>query len=189
MQTWEFEKPPARRGFFAVLLAAAAALALALAVVGGALSGLENRADAAKTKFYEYRNGFGAGGYDIVAYFTENRAVRGSEEFQADFGGETWLFVSAENRDAFVAAPAEHLPKYGGHCAYGVASGYLVRGDPLAWTVWEGQLYFNYSKNIRRTWVAAVEDFIARAAVSWPRLLAEAIAKDEEKESKESVAQ
>lgn len=184
MQNWEFESPPARRGFLAVLLAAAAALALALAVVGGALSGLESRVDDAKTKFYEYKNGYGAGGYDIVAYFAESRAVRGSEEFQADFGGETWLFSSAENRDAFLADPVGRLPQYGGHCAYGVASGYLVRGDPQAWTIWEDRLYLNYNKSVRRTWIASVRDFIARAAVSWPRLLAEAIARDEEKSPK-----
>ena len=179
MKNLEFESPPVRRGFFAVVIAAVGAFAFAAAVVGGALSELEERADESKTKFYEYGNGLGAGGYDIVAYFSESRAVKGSEEFEAEFGGQTWRFTSAENRDLFIADPAGHLPQYGGHCAYGVASGYLVRGDPEAWTIWEDQLYFNYSKRIRSAWLAAVEDFIVRSAASWPGLLAEAIAKEE----------
>ena len=183
MKNLEFESPPARRGFFAVLIAAAGAFAFAVAVVGGALSGLEGRADAVKTKFYEYGNGLGADGYDIVAYFAESRAVRGSEEFTAEFGGQIWRFTSVggglENRDLFIADPAGHLPQYGGHCAYGVSSGYLVRGDPEAWTIWENKLYFNYSKRIRSAWLASVEDLIIRSSASWPGLLAEAIAKEE----------
>ena len=189
MQNLEFEVPPARRGFFAVLAAIVAALALAAAVVGGALSGLEDRADSAKTKFYEYRNSLGAGGYDIVAYFTENRAALGSEEFEAEFGGETWRFVSAENRDLFLSDPASRLPQYGGHCAYGVAGGYLVRGDPEAWTIWEDQLYFNYNKRIRSAWLSSVDDYISRAIRSWPGLLAEAIAKDEKAQAKSAESQ
>ena len=178
MEMMDFERPPARRGFFTVLAALAGALALAAAVVGGALSSLEDRSGGAKTKFYEYGNGLGAGGYDVVAYFTESRAVKGSDEFEAEFGGQTWRFVSAENRDMFLADPEGRIPQYGGHCAYGVAGGYLVRGDPQAWTIWEDQLYFNYNKRIRSAWLAAVEDYLSRSALSWPGLLAEAIAED-----------
>ena len=178
MEMTDFERPPARRGFFTVLAALVCALALAAAVVGGALSGLEDPADGAKTKFYEYGNGLGAGGYDVVAYFTESRAARGLEEFEAEFGGQTWRFVSAENRDLFLSDPEGHIPQYGGHCAYGVAGGYLVRGDPEAWTVWEDQLYFNYNKRIRSAWLAGVEDFLKSSALSWPGLLAAAIAEE-----------
>ena len=38
-------------------------------------------------------------GYDPVAYFTQNAAVRGSEEFSYSWLGATWHFASAENRD------------------------------------------------------------------------------------------
>lgn len=179
MEMYDFERPPARRNFFAALAALVGALGLAAAVVGGALSGLEERADAARTKFYDYDNGLGAGGYDVVAYFAESRAVRGSAEFTAEFGGQTWRFASAENRDLFLADPEGRIPQYGGHCAYGVAGGYLVRGDPEAWTIWEDQLYFNYNKRIRSAWLAAVADYLARAAAAWPELLAAAIAEDE----------
>ena len=174
MERWNYSesRPSSVRR---VVLTALAALALAAAVVGGALSGLENRADAAKTKFYEYANGLGAGGYDVVAFFSESRAVRGDEAFAAEFGGRQWRFASAENRDAFAADPVRFLPQYGGHCAYGVAGGYLVRGDPEAWTVWEGRLYFNYNKRIRTAWLADVESRILRASESWPKLLADAI--------------
>ena len=38
-------------------------------------------------------------GYDPVAYFTDGRATKGSEEFAYDWLGATWQFANAEHRD------------------------------------------------------------------------------------------
>jgi len=54
-------------------------------------------------------------GYDTVAYFTEQRAVKGKEEFQFSWEGVRWLFSSAANRDMFAADPERFIPQYGGH--------------------------------------------------------------------------
>jgi hypothetical protein len=40
-------------------------------------------------------------GYDPVAYFTENRPVKGKPEFEYPWQGARWLFSSASNRDLF----------------------------------------------------------------------------------------
>ncbi len=53
-------------------------------------------------------------GYDPVAYFTENRAVKGKEEFEYLYEGARWRFSSAAHRDLFVANPERYLPQYGG---------------------------------------------------------------------------
>src|SRR5208282_4909837 len=53
-------------------------------------------------------------GYDTVAYFTEQRAVKGKEEFDFSWEGVRWLFSSAANRDLFAADPERFIPQYGG---------------------------------------------------------------------------
>ena len=51
----------------------------------------------------------GIKGYDPVAYFKVGKSVKGSERYSVDYGGVTWHFSSAENRDAFKASPAARL--------------------------------------------------------------------------------
>ena len=114
------------------------------------------------------RGGLAIGGYDAVAYFGEGRARRGAVAHFADWQGARWLFVSRENRDAFLAAPARFAPRYGGYCAYGMAHGYKAPVDPEAWTIVGDRLYLNYSRSIRTQWLADRDAFIARAETNWP---------------------
>jgi YHS domain-containing protein len=84
-------------------------------------------------------------GYDPVAYFTDNDAVKGSEEFSYRWLGATWNFASAEHRDQFINEPVRYAPQYGGHCADGVSFGTITTNiDPRAWRIIEGKLYLNY---------------------------------------------
>jgi hypothetical protein len=84
-------------------------------------------------------------GYDPVAYFTENKAVEGSERFSHHWLGATWHFASAKNRDLFVREPLKYAPQYGGHCADGVSLGTITTNiDPKAWRIIDGKLYLNY---------------------------------------------
>lgn len=84
-------------------------------------------------------------GYDPVAYFTENKAVEGSEKFSHHWLGATWHFASAENRDLFKREPLKYAPQYGGHCADGVSFGTITTNiDPKAWRIIDGKLYLNY---------------------------------------------
>jgi len=143
-------------------------LAVAAGLHGGAAP-VANAAD--KIKFYQYANSYGAEGYDVVSYFGDDaRPLPGSQQYKAVYGGETWLFSSAANRDKFIAAPARYIPQYGGHCAYGVAQGYLVRGDPLAWSVHDDTLYLNYNQGIRREWNSKKTSYLRRSEKNWPQL-------------------
>ena len=62
-------------------------------------------------------------GYDPVAYFTDGRAVKGSEQFAYKWLGATWHFASTEHQQTFAATPIRYAPQYGGLCALGVANG------------------------------------------------------------------
>ena len=55
------------------------------------------------------------GGYDPVAYFTQGKAVKGSEEYPHQWRGATWHFKSEEHRAMFASNPEKYAPQYGGY--------------------------------------------------------------------------
>ena len=77
----------ARRSVFALV-------ALAFVAASAASAGPVNRDG----------RGLALDGYDPVAYFTEQRAVRGNEAIVHTHEGTTYRFASTANRDAFVKA-------------------------------------------------------------------------------------
>ena len=113
-------------------------------------------------------------GYDVVAYFTEGRPVKGSREHSYEWKGATWRFSSAKHRDLFAANPAKYAPQYGGYCAYAVAQGATAGIDPEAWTIHQGKLYLNLDKNIQARWLEDVTGYVAKADANWPGLSGEA---------------
>ena len=115
-------------------------------------------------------NGLALRGYDPVAYFNEGEPQRGSADFVAEWGGAEWRFVSAANRDAFLAAPGEYAPQYGGFCAWAVSQGYTAPINPHAWAIVEGRLYLNASTRVQRRWARDAAEHIERADANWPGL-------------------
>ncbi|MCI0445758.1 hypothetical protein L0244_22790 [bacterium] len=109
-------------------------------------------------------------GYDPVAYFNLNEPESGKKDFEFEFMGATWRFVSAENRDAFKNDPNKYLPQYGGYCAYGMSHGYAAPIDPAAWSIVDGKLYLNFSRDVRREWKKDIGGHIKRADVNWPKI-------------------
>ena len=143
---------------------------LAPAAIGLGAAALPDRAEAAAAEKRYAPDGIGAGGYDPVAYFTDGKAVEGSEQFTAEYAGVTYRFASAAHRDAFAAAPETYVPRYGGYCAYAAAKGALAPTDPEAFTVRDGKLYLNYSRAVRERWLARAGEYIEAADRNWPKL-------------------
>lgn len=114
--------------------------------------------------------GVGAGGHDVVAYFTAGRPVPGSDQITHLWNGAVWRFASAANRDAFAAAPDRYAPAYGGHCSWAAAQGYKAKGDPQNWKIVGGRLFLNYNADVQKTWESNIPGFIASADGNWPRL-------------------
>ena len=115
--------------------------------------------------------GKAAGGYDVVAYFTQGKPVKGSPKFSMQWKGAAWDFSSAENLEKFRANPAAWAPQYGGHCAYGLAQGYLVKGDPLQWRIVDGRLFLNYSADVQSRWVKDIPGYVQASDKRWPDIL------------------
>ena len=111
------------------------------------------------------------GGYDTVAYFTDQHAVRGAAAFKTSYQGYEYRFASQAHLDAFRANPARYIPQYGGYCAWAVAQGYTAPGNPNNWRVVDGKLYLNYDANVQRRWEANIAGFIQSANHNWPSVL------------------
>jgi YHS domain-containing protein len=115
--------------------------------------------------------GIAISGYDVVIYFTENRAAQGSAEYALMWRGATWFFVSPETMEEFEMNPTAYAPQYGGYCAAAVAEGQLAPSSPEAFTILDGKLYLNNSMAIRDRWMSRAHDQIESADRNWPTVL------------------
>jgi YHS domain-containing protein len=106
-------------------------------------------------------------GYDTVAYFAANAPVEGNPEFAFVWNGAKWLFSSADNLEKFKADPAKFAPQFGGYCSWAVSHGYTANGDPTAWKVVEGKLYFNYNMKVKEKWEAEQDTLIKEGQNNW----------------------
>ena len=109
-------------------------------------------------------------GYDVVGYFTESKAIKGSTNFVAYDSGQTYLFSNEKHRDLFTANPTKYKPAYGGFCAMGVAMKRKFPIDPEAWHIHEGELYLNLNKDVQKSWLADVPGFISQANGNWTEI-------------------
>ena len=110
------------------------------------------------------------GGYDPVAFFTEQQPVKGSNDFTYTWEDATWYFSNANNLEAFKAAPEKYAPQYGGYCAYGTADGHLSPTQPETWTILDDKLYFNYNMKVKEKWSGNQKNYIEQANKNWPGL-------------------
>src|SRR5437879_1371389 len=55
------------------------------------------------------------GGYDMVSYFTDDAAMKGSKEYTAEYKGVKYQFTSAEHQKMFKSAPEKYLPACDGY--------------------------------------------------------------------------
>ena len=110
-------------------------------------------------------------GYDPVAYFVENKPVKGSDEYILEHKGAKWMFSSQENLDAFQEDPDKYAPQYGGYCAYAIARGTTASSKPEYFTIADGKLYLNYSKSVYKRWNKKKKGYIEDANQNWPEVL------------------
>lgn len=113
-------------------------------------------------------NNYAIYGYDTVAYFTLNKAVKGNKKITYEWRGAEWHFSSEENRDMFKADPEKYAPQYGGYCAYAMSDGRLVGIDEDAFTIHEGKLYLNYSNSVMKEWRSNMAQYIKEADALYP---------------------
>lgn len=105
--------------------------------------------------------------YDPVAYFTESRAVLGSDEYTFSWHDMTWYFSSRKNRNLFAAEPQAYAPQYDGYCAWAMTESRLARTDPEVWKIIDGKLYLNCSRAAYEKWARDIPGHIKMADRIW----------------------
>jgi YHS domain-containing protein len=109
-------------------------------------------------------------GYDTVAYFNANKALKGSESFTVQWHTMTWYFSTKENKALFAASPEKYAPQYDGYCAWALTEGRKAVTDPEAWKIVGGKLYLNCSKSAYEKWSKDIPGNIKKADENWLKM-------------------
>jgi YHS domain-containing protein len=106
-------------------------------------------------------------GNDPVAYFTENRPVKGNPAIKADYDGVTYRFASEANKAAFLANPKRYEPQYAGYCASGApyALKAVIGADTFA--IVDDKLYLYGGPRSRRNWMIDYPQNIKAGDMYW----------------------
>lgn len=130
--------------------------------------------DAAKRKTaFNLENNVAIQGYDPVAYFKQNKAVKGKKEMAYAYEGVTYYFSSAADKDVFSKNPSGYEPQYGGWCAYAMgANGEKVEIDPETFKIVDGKLYLFYNayfNNTLKSWNKEEKKLKPAADANWKK--------------------
>ena len=142
-----------------------------LLLICGILTSTSNVFAAQDPIYTGFFNNTAVSGYDVVAYFTQSKPVKGSSKYTSDYLGAEFRFSSAEHKALFDENPANYAPQYGGYCAWAVSQGYTASADPEFWKIEDGKLYLNYNRKIYNTWLKDIPGFIEAANSNWPNVL------------------
>jgi YHS domain-containing protein len=126
-----------------------------------------------RKKQFNLNDGIAVSGYDPVAYFTLNKAVKGSKENAVAYEGVTYYFSSAANKEEFKKNPAKYEPEYGGWCSYAMgAKGEKVEIDPKTFKIVNGKLNLFYNKFFNNTltdWNKDEANLKKKADANWAK--------------------
>jgi hypothetical protein len=118
----------------------------------------------------DHNSGLAIWGFDPVAYFSEQKPVRGLEAFELMFEGAVWRFRNEGDRAAFVADPDVYAPQFGGYDPLHVADGRAVAGHPEIFVVRAQRLYLFANEKSRVDFMRAAPSLLVDAWQRWPSL-------------------
>jgi YHS domain-containing protein len=139
-----------------------------------ALSSFAQDATSTRKKHFNLDDGIAIDGYDPVAYFKNNKAIKGNKSQAVYFQGATYYFSSAENKETFKKNPAGYEPQYGGWCAYAMGkNGEKVSVDPETFKIINDKLYLFYNRafnNTLKSWNKNESTLKSNADANWTKI-------------------
>jgi len=134
------------------------------------ISMLTIKAEAADRNINKNWRSIAIKGYDPVAYFTMDEAVKGNAKFEYQWQDARWRFASKKHLRMFADNPERYAPRFGGYCAEGMALGRSASIDPKAWLIVNNELYLNYSIEARDEMALDPQKTILQAEHYWRKL-------------------
>jgi YHS domain-containing protein len=132
--------------------------------------GLSVFAETKKSKVAVDANGVAIQGYDPVAYFKQNKPVKGSPKNQSVYQGAKFYFASATDEKEFDKSPIKYAPTYGGYCANSLRKGKLKNGDPNIFYIYKGKLYFCSTKAAAEEFEKDIDKHLIETDDNWRQL-------------------
>ncbi len=124
-----------------------------------------------RTKHFNLEKGIAIQGYDPIAYFLSNKAIKGNKSIASTIEGVTYYFSTQKNKDLFLKDPKKHEPQYGGWCAYAMgSSNEKVEIDPETFKISAGKLYLFYhswTNNTLTKWNLDEKNLKSKADKNW----------------------
>src|SRR5215469_14182373 len=117
------------------------------------------------------RNGVAIQGYDPVAFFSDNRPIKGNAQFQSEYRGAKYYFISSEHKATFDKDPAKYEPQFGGYCAYGVSHNSRAPIKIEAWQIVSGRLLMQYDLDVKNEFNKDQQGTLKKADQNWPGLV------------------
>jgi YHS domain-containing protein len=109
-------------------------------------------------------------GYDPVAFFTDNKPVRGDVQFQYSYQDAIYHFASQEHLDSFKVNPEKYKVQFGGWCAYAVSLGRVAPIDVNTFSIVNGRLVIQHNQRAVNGWNKDVQGNLALADKYWPKV-------------------
>ena len=114
------------------------------------------------------KQGVAIQGYDPVAFFTQNKPMKGDARYQSTYKGAKYYFASAEDKAMFDDKPAKYAPQFGGFCAYGVSQGHTAPVKIEAFQIVNGRLLMQYDLDVKNDFNKDQSGNLAKADQNWP---------------------
>lgn len=134
-----------------------------------------SQTDELRIKQFNLENGVGIKGYDPVAFFVQNKAIKGRKDFSINYKGINYHFISSVNLETFRSNPAKYEPQYGGWCAYAMGKeGSKVEVDPETYKIIDGKLFLFYNRffnNTLKSWNLDETNLHILADANWQKTL------------------
>jgi YHS domain-containing protein len=110
-------------------------------------------------------------GYDPVAYFTDNKPVKGDVKFKSEYEGVIYFFSSKEHKSLFDANASKYVPAYGGYCGYAASIDRLSPISPEWFQILDGKLILQHNKKAYDKFNADLKGNVMKADENWPGLV------------------
>lgn len=120
------------------------------------------------------KNNVAIEGYDPVAYFVQNKAVKGKQNLTSIYEGVVYYFSTEKNKQTFIKNPSKYEPQYGGWCAFAMGDyGEKVEVNPETFKILDGKLYLFYNayfNNTLKSWNKDEVNLKRKADANWLKL-------------------